>query len=568
MTVTVPFVAGEHGTDLPDERPPDDAPGASERFRTVFEAAPFGIEVTARGAVIDVNPALCEIAGRPREELLGRGVGPYVLAEDAERIFAEITASRALGETVQRIDSRLVRPDGTIRQLRATVVQIGDSGALSRVAHVEDVTDAHNERRALATAEAHLRSAFEGAVIGLCTTTADGVIEQANGALHQLLGAPPASLVGQAVAGLMSAVAPPLARDLGSTNGPSSLETGLRGGDGATVWVRWVQSPVEPDPNDPTMTARVFSQIVDITAGREAQVALEASHDRFEALLAHSADMVVVIEATGAVTYVSPAGQRLLGHQPGSALGRSFLTLVHPDDINILTAAFARMLEGDLTPVTREARISDVSGAWRTFEIVATNLLDNPSVAGIVANIRDISERAQTVAALAWRASHDPLTALANRSLLLERLAEALQHSNGLRQPVGVLFVDLDGFKSVNDTLGHQAGDHVLAVIAGRMADTVRDGDLVARLGGDEFIVLAEQLVNNAEGEAIAARLVSAIRQPIELPTGTISVSASIGVAFDTDDHTPDVLLRHADLALYTAKQQGKDRYIVHADTA
>jgi diguanylate cyclase (GGDEF)-like protein len=195
-------------------------------------------------------------------------------------------------------------------------------------------------------------------------------------------------------------------------------------------------------------------------------------------------------------------------------------------------------------------------------EIAATNRLGDPAVGGVVANVRDVTDRAEATARMAWQAFHDPLTGLPNRALLNDRLAQAIARSGRADGRTALLFLDLDRFKLVNDSLGHEAGDQLLVEVGRRLADAVRAGDTVARLGGDEFVVLTEA-VRHDDVLALARRLATAVAQPIELPQGMVNTSTSIGIAFASEDVSSAELLRDADTALYRAKERGRNRYHV-----
>ncbi len=194
-----------------------------------------------------------------------------------------------------------------------------------------------------------------------------------------------------------------------------------------------------------------------------------------------------------------------------------------------------------------------------------SNQTDRPSVAGYVANIRDITERKKFEALLAHRALHDPLTGLANRQLILDRAEQMLVRARRSGAPVAALFIDLDNFKDSNDSLGHGAGDKLLQLVAGRLLGILRSGDTVGRLGGDEFVILADGLSFARGPEMIAERVHEVLRPAFHIPgidDMTITVSASIGIAVG-DRPSAEDLLRDADIALYRAKGAGRDQSVL-----
>jgi diguanylate cyclase (GGDEF)-like protein len=197
-------------------------------------------------------------------------------------------------------------------------------------------------------------------------------------------------------------------------------------------------------------------------------------------------------------------------------------------------------------------------GTWRDFEMACTNLTADPTVAGLVLNGRDISERKALEEQLTHQAFHDPLTGLANRALFEDRVNQALTRGERRGTELAVLFLDLDDFKTVNDSLGHHAGDRLLSATAERLHTALRSSDTVARLGGDEFAVLLEE-VGDTDVERTAERVVQALREPFEIEGQSIFITASTGIALTSaGPTTTSELLRGADMAMYAAKNRGK----------
>ncbi len=292
------------------------------------------------------------------------------------------------------------------------------------------------------------------------------------------------------------------------------------------------------------------------------EAALRAREERFRALVQHASDVIAVIDAAGVARYVSPAIAAVLGYRPEERVGASAFDLAHPDDREPVRLRFAAVLRAPRQPITTELRVRHADGSWRHVEVTATNLLDEPSVGGIVLNYRDISERKAFEEQLRHRAFHDPLTGLPNRALLLDRLGHALARAARDGSGVAVLFLDLDRFKVVNDSLGHQTGDRLLVAVAEGIVECLRPEDTAARLGGDEFIVLLEDVRDARDATRVAERIAACLRAPLTLAGHEIAVTASIGIALAAAGRgRPDELLRDADLAMYRAKARGKARY-------
>lgn len=305
----------------------------------------------------------------------------------------------------------------------------------------------------------------------------------------------------------------------------------------------------------------LFAWAAAVVSGRDAverarsRNALAKAEARLRALMESSTDVLTVSDAGGTLSYASPAAEHAMGYRPDELIGRPLLDLVDAEQ----RAAVRRRLE-DLVARGHDARSGmDVltvhaSLERRWYEWTFHNLLSDPLVQGVVAQQRDVSERLQAQRALAHAASHDDLTGLSNRGELLRRMSVSVPQA-GPGAGVALLFVDLDLFKDINDRFGHRAGDDVLAVVARRLAASLRSHDHLGRLGGDEFGVLLTELRDEDEVHAVVGRLISALEQPITLPEGTVAVGASVGHAYTTDPTIPmDRLLATADSAMYVTK--------------
>ena len=284
--------------------------------------------------------------------------------------------------------------------------------------------------------------------------------------------------------------------------------------------------------------------------------------DRYESLIANASDVIMIVAPDGALRFASPASERTLGLKPEDVAGTNLLDLWVGEDGERLRAFLADVTatpHGTVGPV--ELRI-ERDPTHYVLEIVGSNLLTDPAVNGLALNFRDISERKALEEQLRQLAFHDPLTLLANRNLFRDRVQHALTLSQYGRSSVAVMFLDLDNFKNINDSLGHEAGDRLLQAVAQRLVKCTRSSDTVARLGGDEFAVLLEGIGTTSEVERVAASLIASLAQPFTLGTSATHVAASVGVAFATPQVGAEALLSNADIAMYHAKSAGKNRFV------
>ena len=309
--------------------------------------------------------------------------------------------------------------------------------------------------------------------------------------------------------------------------------------------------------------ARLFSaseRLAREAAERAAELA--ASEQRLRALVSSTFDVIAVLDQSSTVLYVSPTVEFLWGCSVQDVQGHSALERVHPDDLPRARSLLSDVLESPAMSVTTELRLRHGDGSWRDFELIVNNQLAEPAVAGLVATYHDVTERKAFESDMRYMALHDPLLDLPNRVLFMERLEQALADANRRGYSVGVLFLDLDNLKLINDSLGHKAGDQLLLAIAERLRGCLRDDDSTARLGGDEFTVLLNAIRGPQEATTVAQRILEQLQQPIDLGGHDVVPTVSIGVALSKPGSgQADDLLRNADVAMYRAKANGKARY-------
>jgi diguanylate cyclase (GGDEF)-like protein/PAS domain S-box-containing protein len=542
----------------------------------------------------------------------------------------------------------------------------------------------------LLRSDAVLRALADALHEGLVLLDTRGRVESCNPAAAEIIGCVPEDLLGRPFSAVVGAEhedgAPmpeaqrPSRRALRGEVVTDDVVRIPRAG-GVHTWVRVNARPLcEPGSATPTGALLSFVDVTDLRASLHQMRDAEA---RFRKMVAKSSDMVVVTDERGVLTYVSPAVGRTLGYAEDEKLGTSMFELVHPDDAALAIERFVRVASADAEPQPLELRVKDAEGRWRPLEVLASNLLADDDVRGIVINARDVTERRRVEAALdevqqrfraaferaplgvafigldgailqvngaycdivgydeselvgvdarafvhedsleswvpvddepsfvtgreirvrrrdggtqwvlaSWSllhdehgdpsyailviaditarkllearlahdARHDPLTGLMNRACFLDRLDQALARARRDPRTVAVLFLDLDRFKIVNDTLGHEAGDDLLAEVAHRLRCSVREADTVARLGGDEFVVLCEGVESVEQVSIAAERIRALVEAPVALGGHLVYVGASVGIAVAEPGQRGADLMRNSDVAVYRAKARGRSR--------
>jgi len=281
------------------------------------------------------------------------------------------------------------------------------------------------------------------------------------------------------------------------------------------------------------------------------------SAERFRSLVQNSSDVIALLAPDLTIRYHTPSVERVLGYGEDELVGRRVTELLDPVDAEGLQGFFAGVCDAPGVLMPRDLALQRKDGSSCQLESVFNNLLGEANIAGVVMTARDVTERRRLQEQLAHQAFHDSLTGLANRVLFGDRVSHALERS--VRRPglFTVFLIDLDDFKTVNDSLGHAAGDELLVVIARRIESCLRPEDTCARLGGDEFAVLIEDLAGPDDAVTAARRMLAAMAEPLEVLGSEITVQASIGIALGAGAHSASEILRSADLAMYRARARG-----------
>ena len=296
-------------------------------------------------------------------------------------------------------------------------------------------------------------------------------------------------------------------------------------------------------------------------------------YEQLQAITRSLGEGVLALDSRGHITFVNPAGARLLAWRSDELLGRHIADAIdpagllsHPDGatdwVHLPRLRAGETLRIDEYSVTRsDGSVLDVA-------LTASPVLRDDEVVGAVIALRDVTERKVLERRMVHQAFHDQLTGLPNRALFIDRLEHAQVRAQESRSCQAVLFVDLDRFKVINDSLGHRAGDDVLCTVGSRLVGALGFGDTVARFGGDEFTILLEQVADRAQLVETAERILSALSLPVTAGNRTVVISASIGIAIAEPDDVAKDLVAASDIAMYEAKSAGGARYVIAASDA
>jgi len=461
-------------------RPPATAPSALRYLELTRE--PVGVH-DFEGRYVYVNDAVAAMAGRSADELLGQHWREVVHPADHEHaaaVFEGVISGKPTGALVVRAGPR----QGPWRWFMFTVVVDQDARLVYAVG--KDVTDGHE-------AEERFRAAFENAAIGMAITGLDGCYQRVNDCLCEMLGREADDLIGTAVADIThpdhrdADVAAIRSMREGRTSSYRTRKRYLRP-DGEVVWAS-LNSSVVRDGGEPRY---VISQMTDISDRVAAMNALARREAELRVLTENTSDFLSRHSTDRQFRYASPASVKMLGWESGELVGLDPLPNVHREDLDSFQRAFTVAATGGEAVIQYRSRHRDGRFLW--LETVFSGVRGDDEVIEVVAVSRDVSDRKRAEVELARQATHDSLTGLPNRALFLDRLRHSLARLPRNPGAVAVLFLDLDRFKLVNDSLGHRAGDRLLIDVADRLAQRLRPSDTVARFGGDEFTVICEDI--------------------------------------------------------------------------
>lgn len=531
------------------------------RFASLIEHAVDLITVMdLDGTITYESPAFESMLGYSSEDATRTNAFAFLHPGDVEILRQAVADTSNIPSGTVCREFRMRHRDGSWRWIEATLTNLlGDPDVGGIVVNSRDVTERKTAAAALAERAESFSTLFHGTAEAMIIH--DGkVFVAVNRPYAELLGLKVEALVGRRLLDFVAPESHALALEQMQRQSEVPYDLVARRADGSTFPVEVLGRKIRYEDR----WLRLLT-VRDVTQRRQAEEALRESEARFRALVQEASDIVVVFDATGGVQYASPALERMLGHPVESSAGALRLDLVHFDDREAVARAWATIVAAPRARLRITYRTRNVDGAWVWLDAILTNLLDVPAVAGIVMNARDVSEQKRLESELRHLALHDPLTGLPNRTLLADRMDHALLQAAQQGNRVGILFLDLDYFKHVNDIFGHAAGDALLHSVAVRLASVLRASETLARVGGDEFVVLLPSILHERDALAVADRLQSVMVAPFVWNGRDVVVGVTIGIAVaESGMVRSEVLLRDGDAALYSAKRAGRGRSVVH----
>ena len=541
---------------------------SEERYHSIYEQAAVGLaNATLDGNFLNVNPRFCEMLGYSRKELLTKTAWEITHPDDRPKMLPAVQRLFA-GEVPYFFqEKRYLRKDGSCFWSSTGLSLVRDASGKPKHALVviRDITQRKEAERRLIASENKFHNIFDYAAVGIVYASLKGELLDCNPRFCQMLGYTAAELTKLTVAKIThpdDRDIPNLSRLIAGEIDHVSKEKRYLRKDSTVMWAYTTASLLRDEMGNPF---KLVAAIEDISERKQTEIALRESEERLRLVTENMSDLVCLHHPDGRYLYVTPSSQTLLGYSPEELIGRHPRELFHPDDRErICQEAYEPTLNNIPSRIT--SRIRRKTGEYIWLETLTKAILsEEGQVKHLQTTSREVSDRVQAEEQLKHDALHDALTGLPNRSLLMERLDLSLKRAK--RHPefqFAVLFLDLDNFKVINDSLGHPIGDELLVVVAEQLTKLIRETDVAARLGGDEFVILLEELDEFEEAVWVAERVLSLLRSPLQIAEREVFTGTSFGiVAGTTKYHRAEDILRDADLAMYRAKHSGRGRYAI-----
>ncbi|MCX7893626.1 MAG: EAL domain-containing protein, partial [Burkholderiales bacterium] len=535
-----------------------------ERFEKLFRASPQPLAISGidDGRVIDVNDTWMKTYGYAREEILGRDFVELGVWADPQAREPIRHALRREG-AVRNVECRWRRKSGEIADVLFSGERIRLDGAEVMLSTGMDITERKRAERLLRESESRFAKIFQSSPLPVVISRLeDGRYLDVNAAWTAFFGYPRAEALGATSIDLGIWTNPAdrddLVRALAQGDAVRNREVRFRKKSGEVADILISAESIELAGE-----RCVVSLLLDITERKRAEQQLRESERRFRDFAEAAGEYVWEVDRESRFTFVSRRVEAVLGYRPEELYGRHPFDLMPPGEAERVRELLAHALALGQPLRNIEHRSLTRSGTlvWQLVSAVPIRA-DDGRVVGLRGTALDISERKRAEARIEELATRDPLTGLPNRLLLSDRLAQGIAGSQRSGSQLAVMFVDLDHFKAINDSLGHHVGDLLLKEVAKRLGAVVRKDDTLARLGGDEFVVVLEGLRSPEDAAQVAQKILNSLAHPYQVEGHDLRTAASVGIAlYPSDGEDPATLMRHADTAMYAAKSGGRRNY-------
>ena len=546
---------------------------SEERYRKILdEMAEAYYELDLDGNYTFVNDALCRHMGYTKDELIGVNARSHISKEDVDNVSKAFTNIYTTGKPAREIPYAFIRKDGTTGFAENTGSPLlNQKGAIIGFRGiVQDTTERRQTEAALRQSEEKHRNIIENIQDGYFEVDLDGNFTFFNEAMREIHGYPKEELMG--MNHRQSADKENAKKVFKAFN--EIYKTGITGSifdyeiirkDGTRRQVE-VSASLQKDASGKPIGFRGISR--DITERKKMEETIRQSEERYRTILDEMEDGYFELDLAGNFTFANEADCRLLGYPKEELIGSNFRSQIAKEEFDTVYGAFSNIYITGKPQRGISYKAIRKDGSTGYAEVAGFPLRNQKGeIIGFRGIGRDITARKLTEEKIQYMATHDSLTGLPNRLMFSQLLNHAIQSANRYKRQIAVLFLDLDRFKNINDTMGHEAGDLLLKEIATRLKQTLRAVDVVSRLGGDEFVVLIDEVSNTNHVATVAHKILTSIINPLTIMGQECRITASIGISIYPKDAEDDqTLMKNADMAMYLAKEEGKNNYQFYAD--
>ncbi|MCM3763912.1 sensor domain-containing diguanylate cyclase [Neobacillus niacini] len=541
--------------------------GASfEIYHSIIEHNPDAIFVVSiYGIIEEVNPVVTNIFGYAKGEIQGIPFHDIIVPDQVEKF--DYHAKQIAQGNQFKTTIKAVHRSGEILDLQLKCIPLIVKNEIIGIFCVAKVlTELTKNTFSLKQLEGRFNALFNSIADAVHLLDLNGNIIDVNPAFEKLYGWKREELVGKP-----SPIIPEnrlkyanlIKEKVKLGENLSGIEVDALRKDGTILTVSLTFSPVRNVDGEIV----AFSGVArDISRYKQLEVALKESEEWFRLIADNATDLIAMFKPDGVVKYASPSHELVLGFLPVFYEGLHILDMIHSDDIPKVESLFTSLAQTKKEKII-EFRHKHWDGHWVWMESKVIQILNEKGdILHFLALGRDMTERKMYRERLTYMAYHDTLTGLPNRRLFKERLDQSLKEAKRYERKLAVIFMDIDNFKQVNDTYGHDAGDELLKQFSNRVMNQLRESDTIARLGGDEFTILLPEFHEELEVERVARRIITSLQEPWKIEGNTLRITSSMGIAFYPKDGTNrHELLKSADSALYEVKRSGKNNIKTNA---
>jgi diguanylate cyclase (GGDEF)-like protein/PAS domain S-box-containing protein len=562
------------GRDITERRQMEKALQQSEeKHRNIIKNIQDGyFEVDLAGNFTFFNESICEIQGYSKEELMGMNHRQYADKENSKKVFEAFNKIYKTGITGSIFEYEIIRKDGTRRQVEVSASLIKDSSGKPTGFRgtTRDVTERKRIEESLRQNEEKYRTILENIEDGYYEVDINGDFTFFNDSMCVLLGYSRDEMVRM---NNRQYTDKENAKKLFQTfNEVYRTGKPAKAFDWQIIRKDGTKRSIEASISllkDLSGNAIGFRGITrDATERKQAEETIRQSEERYRTILDEMEDGYMELDIAGNFTFVNDASCRHSGYSREEMVGTSFKSHMDKEEFENMYKTFGNIYMTGKPERNIFYKLLRKDGTTAFAELAGFPLKNQKGeVTGFRAVGRDISARKQMEEAIQYQATHDALTGLANRLMFGQMLNHAIQSAKRHQRQLAVLFIDLDRFKTINDTLGHEAGDQLLQEIAARLKQTLRAADLISRMGGDEFVIMIEEASDASQIATVAHKILTSIIQPVTIMKQECRITASIGICLypkDADDE--QTLMKNADIAMYLAKEEGKNNYQFYAE--